>query len=148
MRYICKIKEKRIYLYKVFVSHKINLPTMNTKWKIALLALLGFSATACCGTKKATKSEDKKGQDIVSEEEDPRVMLMYGVPFPDGQVVRPVEEGATQSADAEAVRFPDGSLVKPLSNEEAMAIVEEIKAEEAAREAAKEASKESAATEE
>jgi hypothetical protein len=121
---------------------------MNRKLKIALLGLLGLSTAACCSTKKTKKSQDNEPQKIEAEEMDPRIQLMYGVPFPDGQVVRPVEEGATQSADAEAVRFPDGSLVKPLSNEEAMAIVEEIKAEEAVKEAAKEAAKESAATEE
>ena len=66
---------------------------MNTKFKIALLTLLGFSASACCGTKKAAKGEDKKEQDIIiSEESDPRIKLMYGVPFPDGSVVRPVDE--------------------------------------------------------
>ena len=97
---------------------------MNTKWKLALLALLGFSATACCGTKKATKSDDKKVQDIVSEEEDPRIMLMYGVPTPEGEIARPIEEG---------VPFPDGSVVKPVSEEDAKQILEEVRAEKEAR---------------
>ena len=66
---------------------------MNTKVKIALLTLLGFSASACCGTKKAAKGEDKKEQDIIiTEDNDPRIKLMYGVPFPDGTVVRPIDE--------------------------------------------------------
>lgn len=66
---------------------------MNTKFKIALLTLLGFSASACCGTKKAAKGEDKKEQDIIiTEDNDPRIKLMYGVPFPDGTVVRPIDE--------------------------------------------------------
>lgn len=98
---------------------------MNTKWKLALLALLGFSATACCGTKKATKSDDKKVQDIVSEEEDPRIMLMYGVPTPEGEIARPIEEGAP---------YPDGSVVKPISEEEAKERVEKVRAEKEARE--------------
>ena len=98
---------------------------MNTKWKIALLALLGFSATACCGTKKTAKSEDKKAQDIVSEEEDPRIMLMYGVPTPEGEIARPIDEG---------VPFPDGSVVKPITEEEAKERVEKIRAEKEARE--------------
>ena len=136
MRYICKIEEKHIYLYRVFISHKINLPTMNTKWKIALLALLGFSATACCGTKKATKSEDKKGQDIVSEEEDPRVMLMYGVPFPDGEIARPVEDDKSAEADDQGVPFPDGSVAHPLTDEAAQELHKAIEAEEAAKRAA------------
>lgn len=97
---------------------------MNAKWKLALLALLGFSATACCGTKKATKSEDKKIQDIVSEEEDPRIMLMYGVPTPEGEIARPIEESAP---------YPDGSVVKPISEEEAKERVEKIRAEKEAR---------------
>ena len=66
---------------------------MSTKFKIALLTLLGFSASACCGTKKAAKGEDKKEQDIIiTEDNDPRIKLMYGVPFPDGTVVRPIDE--------------------------------------------------------
>lgn len=100
---------------------------MNIKWKMTLLALLGFSVTACCGTKKATKSEDKKAQDIVSEEEDPRIMLMYGVPTPEGEIARPIEEG---------VPFPDGSVVKPITEEEAKKRVEEIRAEKEAAKAA------------
>ena len=106
---------------------------MNMKWKVALLSLLGFSTVACCGTKKATKSEDKKSQDIVTEEEDPRIMLMYGVPFPDGEVVRPIEE--TKEAEEQGVPFPDGSVVKPITDEEAERRLEEIKAELNAREA-------------
>jgi hypothetical protein len=123
MRYICKIEEKRIYLYRVFVSHKINLPTMNTKWKIALLTILGFSTAACCTTKKAAKSEDKAPKKIEAEEEDPRIMLMYGVPFPDGQVARPVEE-PTQ-AETDAKEFPNGAVAKPVTEEEAQKKLEE-----------------------
>ena len=98
---------------------------MNAKWKIALLTLLGFSTAACCGTKKAAKSDDATNQDIYTNEEDPRVMLMYGVPFPDGRVAVPVDEAA---------KFPDGSIAKPISDEDAMRRIEEINAEKAAQE--------------
>lgn len=110
---------------------------MNTKWKIALLTLLGFSASACCGTKKASKSEDKKEADInVNEEQDPRIQLMYGVPFPDGSVVREIDENGnpvaeTPTADKGAVRFPDGSYAKPISEEEAKQRIAEINEAEA-----------------
>ena len=102
---------------------------MNTKWKIDLLALLGFSTAACCSTKKATKNEDKKSQDIVTEQEDPRIMLMYGVPFPEGEIARPVED---------AKEFPDGSIAKPVTEEDAQKTLEAIRKE---REANAEAEK-------
>ena len=105
---------------------------MNAKWKIALLTLLGFSTAACCGTKKAAKSDDATNQDIYTNEEDPRVMLMYGVPFPDGRVAVPVDENG-QPVD-EAAKFPDGSIAKPISDEDAMRLIEEINAEKAAQE--------------
>lgn len=97
---------------------------MNIKWKIALLTILGFSTAACCSTKKASKSEDKAPKNIEAEEEDPRIMLMYGVPFPDGQVARPIEEPET-----DAKEFPDGGVAKPLTDEEAQKALDAIKAE-------------------
>ena len=97
---------------------------MNIKCKVALLTLLGFSTAACCGTKKASKSEDKNLNKIEAEEEDPKIMLMYGVPFPDGEVARPIEE---------AQEFPDGGVAKPVSEEDAQKTLDAIKAEKEAR---------------
>ena len=97
---------------------------MNIKWKVALLTLLGFSTAACCGTKKASKSEDKNLNKIEAEEEDPRIMLMYGVPFPDGEVARPIE-----TPEQEAKEFPDGSIAKPVTEEDAQKTLEAIRAE-------------------
>ena len=111
---------------------------MNTKWKIALLALLGFSTAACCSTKKATKNEDKKSQDIVTEQEDPRIMLMYGVPTPDGAIARPIDENGKPIQDTEAKEFPDGSIAKPVTEEDAQKTLEAIRKE---REANAEADK-------
>jgi hypothetical protein len=106
---------------------------MKAKWKIALLALLGLSTAACCGTKKAKKSEDPKPAEMEDQMEDPRVMLMYGVPFPDGQVARPVEE-TTVAPETDGVKFPDGSVAHPISEEEAKRRIEELKkADEAAK---------------
>ena len=105
---------------------------MNTKWKIALLALLGFSTAACCSTKKATKNEDKKSQDIVTEQEDPRIMLMYGVPTPDGVIARPVDENGSPIKETEAKEFPDGRISKPLTDEESQAALDAIHAEKEA----------------
>ena len=102
---------------------------MNTKFKIALLTLLGFSASACCGTKKVAKSEDKKEQDIIiNEDNDPRVQLMYGVPFPDGKIVRPVDENgqplppARNGAKSEGAKFPDGRVAIPVDEESKEAV--------------------------
>ncbi|MBO7242880.1 MAG: hypothetical protein J6V19_04365 [Alistipes sp.] len=106
---------------------------MNTKWKIALLTLLGFSTAACCNTKKATKSDDGQPQQIVNEQEDPRIMLMYGVPSPDGRVVRPIDENGNPVAENEAVQFPDGGVAKPVTDEQAQQILDAIKAEKEAK---------------
>ena len=110
---------------------------MNTKFKVALLTLLGFSASACCGTKKAAKSEDKKEADIIiNEDNDPRVHLMYGVPFPDGSIVRPVDENgnplppARNGAKSEGAKFPDGRVAIPVDEEAKEAV--ENNAKEAA----------------
>ena len=99
---------------------------MNTKFKVALLTLLGFSAAACCGTKKAAKSEDKNETDIIiNEESDPRIQLMYGVPFPDGSIVRPADENgnplqpARNGAKSEGAKFPDGRVAIPVDEETA-----------------------------
>jgi hypothetical protein len=110
---------------------------MNTKFKVALLTLLGFSASACCGTKKAAKSEDKKEADIIiNEDNDPRVHLMYGVPFPDGSIVRPADENgnplppARNGAKSEGAKFPDGRVAIPVDEEAKEAV--ENNAKEAA----------------
>jgi starvation-inducible outer membrane lipoprotein len=121
------------------VHNKKQKKSMNTKWKIALLTILGFSTAACCTTKKAAKSEDKAPKKIEAEEEDPRIMLMYGVPFPDGQVARPVEEPA--QAETDAKEFPNGAVAKPVTEEEAQKKLEAIKAEKEAKAAAEEANK-------
>ena len=105
---------------------------MNIKWKVALLTLLGFSTAACCGTKKASKTDDANSTKLEDQMDDPRIQLMYGVPFPDGEVVRPIEDPADKKT--EAAEFPDGSVVKPLTDEQAAKIKEEIKKEEAQKE--------------
>ena len=107
------------------------------KWKIALLTLLGFSTAACCNTKKVSKTEEAQPDQVETESEDPRIMLMYGVPFPDGQIARPVEDTESVKPEGEGVPFPDGAVVHPLSDEEAQKAIEALKAEEAAKAAAK-----------
>ena len=111
---------------------------MNNKWKIALLALLGFSTAACCSTKKAVKNDDKNSQNIATETEDPRIMLMYGVPSPDGAMVRPIDENGNEIKEKDAVEFPDGRIAKPLTDEEAQATLEAIRAEKEAKKRAAE----------
>lgn len=119
---------------------------MNIKWKMALLTLLGFSTAGCCTTKKASKTDTTEADKIESEIDDPRIMLMYGVPFPDGEVARPIDpEQAKQEVEAlkkeaeekaqqeaaeaqnEGVPFEDGSIVKPITEEEAKQLIEELK---------------------
>ena len=102
---------------------------MNTNFKIALLTLLGFSASDWCGTKRVAKSEDKKEQDIIiNEESDPRIQLMYGVPFPDGSIVRPVDENgqplppARNGAKSEGAKVPDGRVALPVDEESKEAV--------------------------
>lgn len=120
---------------------------MNAKWKIAILAMLGLSTAACCGTKKSKKSEDPQPTGVEDQMEDPRVMLMYGVPFPDGEMVRPIEDEATEAAKSQETvteesteakqeykEFEDGSAVKPVTDEEAARKIEEIRAEKSQNE--------------
>ncbi len=106
---------------------------MNMKWKLALLTLLGFSTAACCNTKKLGKTEDAKSEPVETETEDPRIMLMYGVPFPDGQVARPVEDTQSVDPETDAAPLPDGAIARPISEEEAKKVIEQLKAEEAAK---------------
>ena len=110
---------------------------MNKRVKIAILGLLGLSTAACCTTKKGTKSQDKRDVEVDVNQEDPRVMVMYGVPFPDGEVARPIEE--VKESEEQGVPFPDGAVAHPISEEEAKKLIEELKAEEAAKKAAEQA---------
>lgn len=103
---------------------------MNNKLKIGLLSVLGLSTAACCSTKKANKSQESEPQKIEAEEMDPRIQLMYGVPFPDGEIVRPVEEDVA-TPDKDAAQFPDGSVAKGLTEEEAAMAIEAIEKEKA-----------------
>jgi hypothetical protein len=109
---------------------------MNIKWKIALLSVLGFSAAACSSTKKCSKSEDAQNSNIESETEDPRIMLMYGVPFPDGAIARPVEKGqqvTPPATDTDGVPFPgDGAAAHTISQDEAKKLIEQLKNEQEA----------------
>ena len=80
---------------------------------------------------------------VEDQMDDPRVMLMYGVPFPDGEMARPIEDEATEAAKSQEVvteenaddkkkqykEFEDGSAAKPLTDEDAARKLEEIRAE-------------------
>ena len=114
-----------------------NIKIMNTKFKVALLTLLGFSASACCGTKKVAKEQDKKEQDIIINEDiDPRIQLMYGVPFPDGSIARPVDENGQplpsprNGAKSEGAKDPEGRVVIPVPEEEVKEASEEASKEQ------------------
>lgn len=98
---------------------------MNAKLKIALLALLGFSTASCASKRAAKKSSDREMQKIEADTVDTRIMLMYGVPMPDGRPVIVVEDGATEGKP-----FEDGSVVKPVSEEDAQRLIEKMRAEE------------------
>lgn len=125
---------------------------MTTKLKIALLTLLGFSTAACCTTKKTgSKSQDGDSGQIEADSLDTRIMLMYGVPFPDGSRVTPMDDeelqnrrqeirSEEQSADSDTLSinkgpapFPDGRVAAPLSDEEAARKVAEMEAKAAER---------------
>lgn len=103
---------------------------MNVKWKIALLTLLGFSTAACCSTKKAAKGEDKSEANIEVEGIDNRIMLMYGVPMPDGSFPTPVVDDAPQPIRPGAP-LPDGRRAVVMTEERALQILEQLKAEDA-----------------
>ncbi|MBO5671566.1 MAG: hypothetical protein J6R81_00170 [Alistipes sp.] len=130
---------------------------MMTKLKIALLTLLGFSTAACCTTKKASgKKQDNEGSKIEADSVDTRIMLMYGVPFPNGSTVTPLSDEEAQSSmqeirteepaaktrsEADTIkvnkgpaRFPDGRIAAPLTDEEAAKRVAEMEAKAAQKE--------------
>lgn len=100
---------------------------MNVKLKIALLALLGFSTASCASKRAAKKSADCEQHKIETDSVDTRIMLMYGVPSPDGRPVLIEEE-----SQAEGVKYPDGNYAKPLTDEEAERLKEQIRAEKEA----------------
>lgn len=102
---------------------------MNYRWKIALLAMLGLSTAACCSTKKASKKQDKANDNV--EAIDNRVMLMYGVPFPDGNISAPKPE--LPQPVRPGVPFPDGRVAIEMTEERAAEVMEMIKAEDAAK---------------
>lgn len=104
---------------------------MNYRWKIALLALLGLSTAACCSTKKA-KKQDKVEDNIEVEGIDNRIMLMYGVPMPDGSFPTPVVDGVPQPLRP-GVPFPDGRRAIVMTEERAAEVMEMIKAEDSAK---------------
>ena len=116
-------------------KRELNFTTMNTKLKIALLSLLGFSTAACCCTKKSsTKGEDRQNPTIKADSIDTHIILMYGVPFPNGERITPVDDEqaqnrlqeirTTESEQTDTLTtiggpalFPDGSQAVPLSEE-------------------------------
>lgn len=127
---------------------------MDAKLKIALLSMLGFSTVACCGSKKAGgKKNDAEPQIIEADSINTGIMLMYGVPFPDGRPVSPisdeeaaqrVEEIRTEEAAAQdnvevkeeeitiqrgPAPAPDGTLVTPITEEEAAKLIEEMESD-------------------
>ena len=70
------------------------------------------------------KSEDKSEPDIIIKEDvDPRVHLMYGVPFPDGSIARPVdlEENSVPSprngSKTKGAKLPNGGVAYPVDDE-------------------------------
>lgn len=103
---------------------------MNYRWKIAVLAMLGLTTAACCGTKKAAKGEDQATTVVEGEGVDAQIKLMYGVPAPDGRMPKPISDTLPQHVRP-AAPFPDGSLVKEMSEEEAIKLREVLEQEEA-----------------
>ena len=116
-------------------KRELNFTTMNTKLKIALLSLLGFSTAACCCTKKtSTKGEDSQNPTIKADSIDTHIILMYGVPFPNGERITPMNDEqaqnrlqeirTTESEQTDTLKtiggpalFPDGRQAVPLSEE-------------------------------
>lgn len=105
---------------------------MKVRWKIALLALLGFSTAACCTTKKAAKDSDSEGQNIETEGIDTRIILMYGVPTPDGRFPTPE---STPEIVRPVTPLPDGRVAVELTEERAAEIMEQMNKEKAEAEA-------------
>lgn len=80
---------------------------MNNKFKIAVIALLGFS-TACCATRKGAKtggeSEEAEHPSILQDTISSRIKLMYGVPRPDGSTVQVLSDDEVKADSGAADR--------------------------------------------
>ena len=86
---------------------------MNTKFKLALLALLGFSTASCASKKAAKKSQDKEPNQVEADAIDSRIMLMYGVPGPDGDRIMTEDElrDRVEAIQGEAVNVDEEQQV-------------------------------------
>lgn len=76
---------------------------MDKKVKLALLALLGFS-TACSTVKSGSKSKDRE----ITEIEQPRTVVMYGVRPPVDKELEIQEQPLTLSPQQTAVSETSG----------------------------------------
>ena len=64
---------------------------MGKKIKLALIGLLGFS-TACTSVRKSNRTPQEEPQPVERiEQEEPRIMVMYGVRMPDGRMSVPAD---------------------------------------------------------
>ena len=78
---------------------------MKRKWKLALAALLGFSA-ACSTVKNAPRQEGEgpeAGEARVEKRDSLRIMVMYGVPTPRPERI----DTQQQRSEAPAAESPD-----------------------------------------
>lgn len=92
---------------------------MNTKLRIALLAMLGLSTAACCNTKK-TSSGDSESVSVDTEA--PRPIAMYAAPRP-FPIPADVEE-ESQVNRPDGLVTPEGSAVVVLASEDSRRIME------------------------
>ena len=81
---------------------------MDKRWKYALAALLGFS-TACSTARRTAADREtadstassRAAADTTTRVQINRIRLMYGVPSPPPEVVRPTETAAPSGAETE-----------------------------------------------
>lgn len=88
---------------------------MKRRLKLALLTALGFATASCASKKAAKKSQDRESQKVETDTIDTHIMLMYGVPGPNGNAIMTEEEvrDRVEAAMNQESERPDSLDVRP-----------------------------------
>lgn len=72
---------------------------MGKKLNLAIIAMLGFSSACSSSRKTQASPENDEAQTDVPTVIEPRIRVMYGVPYPRPAILMPVEEQSEATPD-------------------------------------------------